>query len=171
MEDPRLSPWYQYLDIPQRELVDVSFLLLQKKDLLSELKDFSFLVFPLSKAYEGFLKKVFFDLNLINRETYQGRRFRIGRAFNPDVRNHQRDEDWLYDNVETVFGREIARQLWETWLQCRNRVFHYFASDKQALSLQEAKQKIDMITQSMQLVATHLLSNRIRLAKQAQNRK
>ena len=165
MDDLKQTAWYQYLDLHQRELVDVSFFLLQKKDFLLDLKDFSFIVFPMSKAYEGFLKKLFFDLNLIDQETYQGRRFRIGRAFNPDVRLQQRDEDWLYDNVEAIFGREIARQLWETWLQCRNRVFHYFASEQQALSLAEAKQKIDMMVQSIQLVATQLLAKKIKNRK------
>ena len=116
MDLPNQTTWYNYLDIHQRELVDVSFTLLQKKDLLAGLKDFSFLVFPMSKAYEGFLKKIFYDLQLINRETYQGRRFRIGRAFNPDVREYQRDEDWLYDDVERKFGKDVARQLWNTWL-------------------------------------------------------
>lgn len=156
MDSPNQASWYKYLDLHQQELVDVSFSLLNKKDLLADLKDFSFLVFPMSKAYEGFLKKVFYDLDLINKETYQGRRFRIGRAFNPDVRNYQRDEDWLYDNVELKFGREVARQLWETWLQCRNRVFHYFATEKQTLSFDEAMQKIEMIVRSMQLVADQL---------------
>lgn len=156
MDLPNQTTWYNYLDIHQRELVDVSFTLLQKKDLLAGLKDFSFLVFPMSKAYEGFLKKIFYDLQLINRETYQGRRFRIGRAFNPDVREYQRDEDWLYDDVERKFGKDVARQLWNTWLECRNRVFHFFITEKQALNLEEAIAKIGMITNSMQLVAEQI---------------
>jgi len=159
MDSPNQTSWYKYLDLHQQELVDVSFSLLNKKALLTDLKDFSFLVFPTSKAYEGFLKKVFYDLNLINKEIYQGRRFRIGRAFNPDVRSYQRDEDWLYDNIELKFGREVARQLWETWLQCRNRVFHYFTTEKQALNFDEAMQKINMIIKSMQLVADQLDTN------------
>jgi len=160
MDLPNQTTWYNYLDTHQRELVDVSFTLLQKKDLLIGLKDFSFLVFPMSKAYEGFLKKIFYDLQLINKETYQGRRFRIGRAFNPDVREYQRDEDWLYDDVERRFGRDVARQLWNTWLECRNRVFHFFIHEKQALNLEEAIAKIEMIANSMQLVAEKLNKNK-----------
>lgn len=156
MESPKQTNWYKYLDLPQQELVTVTFSLLQKKEALSDLKDFSFLVFPMSKAYEGFLKKVFYDLQLISKETYQGRRFRIGRALNPDIRHYQKDEDWLYDNVETHFGREAARQLWDTWLLCRNRVFHYFANEKPTLSFDEAIQKIEMIVESMKLVANQL---------------
>lgn len=156
MDSPQQTIWYNYLDTHQKELIDVSFALLQKKDLLVGLKDFSFLVFPMSKAYEGFLKKVFYDLQLINKDTYQGRRFRIGRAFNPDIREYQRDEDWLYDDVERKFGKDVARQLWNTWLECRNRVFHFFITEKQTLSLAEAVAKIEMITDSIQLVAKQL---------------
>lgn len=166
MELQKQAHWYQYLDVDQQELVIVSFALLQKKDALSDLKDFSFLVFSMSKAYEGFLKKVFYDLGLISKETYQGRRFRIGRALNPDVRHYQRDEDWLYDNVESRFGQAVARQLWNTWLVCRNRVFHYFTNEKSSLSFDEAVKKIEMIVASMQSVADQLDINQIKQQKE-----
>lgn len=156
MELQKQANWYQYLDVYQQELVEVSFSLVQKKNALADLKDFSFIVFPMAKAYEGFLKKVFHDLGLISQETYQGRRFRIGRALNPDIRNHQRDEDWLYDDVEAKFGKEVARQLWDTWLLCRNRVFHYFTSEKSSLNFDEALKKIEMLIDSMKLVADYL---------------
>ncbi len=156
MDLPDQTTWYNYLDLPQRTLVDVSFALLTKKELLADLQDFSFLVFPMSKAYEGFLKQVFYDLHLIDKDTYQGRRFRIGRAFNPDIREHQRDEDWLYDDVASKFGHDLARQLWDTWLQCRNRVFHFFVTEKQTLTFAQAQAKIEMITQAMQSVAAQL---------------
>lgn len=166
MELQKQASWYQYLDEHQQELVMVSFALLQKKELLSDLQDFSFLVFPMSKAYEGFLKKVFYDLSLIDKDTYQGRRFRIGRALNPDIRSYQRDEDWLYDDVESRFGRETARQLWETWLQCRNRVFHYFTNEQHILSFDEATKKIEMVVESMQLVADQLDIEQIKQKKE-----
>lgn len=166
MELQKQANWYQYLDVYQQELVEVSFSLLQKKDALFGLKDFSFLVFSMAKAYEGFLKKVFHDLGLISKETYRGRRFRIGRALNPDIRNHQRDEDWLYDDVELKFGREVARQLWDTWLLCRNRVFHYFTNEKSSLSFEEAVKKIEMIIDSMKLVANQLDINQINQRKE-----
>lgn len=153
---PTTAPWYQYLDKCQQELVEVSFTLLEKEAVLSDFKDFSFIVFPVAKAYEGFLKKVFFDLQLINKETYEGRRFRIGRALNPDVRTYQRDDDWLYDNVEAKFGAPLARQLWDTWLSCRNRVFHYFSDCQQFLSFEQAKEKITIMAQTMQAVAEEM---------------
>ncbi|KKQ09566.1 MAG: hypothetical protein US20_C0006G0020, partial [Candidatus Pacebacteria bacterium GW2011_GWF1_36_5] len=152
MELQKNADWYQYLDECQKELVVVSFSLLNKKEALADLKDYSFIVFSMAKAYEGFLKKVFFDLYLINKETYEGRRFRIGRALNPDIRDNQRDQDWLYDDVAHKFGKEIARQLWDTWLVCRNRVFHYFSDCTQFLSFDEAAERVKMMEEAMQLV-------------------
>jgi len=156
MELQENADWYQYLDECQKKLVAVSFSLLNKKEVLSDLEDYSFIVFSMSKAYEGFLKKVFFDLYLINKETYEGRRFRIGRALNPDIRANQRDADWLYDNVATKFGKETARQLWDTWLVCRNRVFHYFSDCTQFLSFDEATERVKMMEEAMQLVTDQL---------------
>lgn len=160
MELQNKSPWYEYLDKCQQELVSISFSLVNKSESLSNLKDFSFMVFPMAKAYEGFLKKVFYDLQLINKETYEGRRFRIGRALNPDVRTHQRDDDWLYDNVESRFGKQLARQLWDTWLSCRNRVFHYFSDCEQFLSFNEACARIEMMKQAIEAIVYELNEGR-----------
>lgn len=156
MELQESAAWYEYLDECQQELVSVSFSLVNRRNELSDLRDFSFMVFPMAKAYEGFLKKVFFDMQLINKETYEGRRFRIGRALNPDVRSYQRDNDWLYDNVESRFGVDLARQLWNTWLVCRNRVFHYFPDCTQFLNFDEAIKRIEMMEQAMQAVTNQL---------------
>lgn len=156
MELQRDATWFCYLDEPQQELVSVSFSLLDKQQALTGLVDYSFIVFSMSKAYEGFLKKVFFDLGLINKETYEGRKFRIGRALNPDIRVGQRDEDWLYDNVAAKFGKSLARQLWDTWLLCRNRVFHYFHDNNHFLTFTEATQRIAMMVATMETVAKQL---------------
>lgn len=153
MELQKNAIWYQYLDKCQEELVRVSFSLLEKKESFSDLNDFSFIVFPMSKAYEGFLKKVFYDLGLISKDTYEGRHFRIGRALNPDIRQDQRDEFWLYDDVAFKFGQDEARQLWDTWLTCRNRIFHYFSDCSQFLTFTEAEERVKMIADAMQLVA------------------
>lgn len=158
MEIQKDAAWYQYLDECQKDLVDVSLALIDKEQQLRELQDFSFIVFSMAKTYEGFLKKVFFDLELINKQTYEGRRFRIGRALNPDIRNHQRDEDWLYDDVAQRFGEPLARQLWDTWLICRNHVFHYFNDCKQSLSFAEAVKRVEMMVDSMQSVAEEISS-------------
>ena len=156
MELQKNSPWYEYLDECQQKLVAISFALTNKQNELAGLDDYSFIVFSMAKAYEGFLKKVFADLGLITKETYEDRHFRIGRALNPDIRSSQRDESWLYDDVEARFGGELARQLWDTWLLCRNRVFHYFSECHQGLSFEEASDRISMMEKSIQAVTDQL---------------
>ncbi len=156
MELQKNSPWFEYLDDCQRELVGVSFSLTNKRLELAGLSDYSFVVFPMAKAYEGFLKKIFLDLGLITKEVYEDRHFRIGRALNPDIRTSQKDEYWLYDNVAERFGNDLARHLWDTWLLCRNRVFHYFSNCDQFLSFDEAVKRIEMMMETMQSVTDQL---------------
>lgn len=156
MDIDRDAAWYHYLTRGQQVLVDTSLDLSKRRQQLLDLKDYSFIVFPMAKAYEGFLKKVLFDLYLIDQVTYQGRRFRIGRALNPDVRAHQRDEQWLYDDLSQRFGADLTRQLWDTWLKCRNRIFHFFPDKEQYLSLQEAEAHLLMMVEVMSLIVANL---------------
>lgn len=115
-----------------------------------QFSDYSFIVFPMAKAYEGFLKQYLFQLRLLSSEEYQGRRFRIGRALNPDLRTNQRDEQWLYDDVVRLCSHELGQQLWGTWLQCRNRVFHYFPSAKtKRLTLLQAGEYLALMVTTM----------------------
>lgn len=142
--------WYSYLTDWQRQLVvTTSKLIEQQNDNKDYFVDYSFIVFPMAKAYEGFLKKFFLDLRLISIETYEGRRFRIGRALNPDVSYNQRDKYWIYDDVSRYCTERVARQLWDAWLNCRNRVFHFFPKDQGLLSLTEAKRKIEELNLAM----------------------
>ena len=62
MELQKNAIWYEYLDKFQQELVSVSFALTNKEPALIGLTDYAFMVFPMAKAYEGFLKKIFFDV-------------------------------------------------------------------------------------------------------------
>lgn len=141
--------WYQFLTPWQRQLVETTAKLIDQHRDNSNMVDYSFIVFPMSKAYEGFLKKFLYDLNLIDKKTYEGRRFRIGRALNPDVVKHQRDQYWLYDDVERICSEQTARDLWLAWLHCRNRVFHFFPKDKGLLNLDQALGKVKKIADAM----------------------
>ncbi|HQM15609.1 MAG TPA: hypothetical protein PLM16_00145 [Candidatus Woesebacteria bacterium] len=142
--------WYQYLGDWQKHLMDVTSKLLdQYQENKNALADYSFLVFSAAKTYEGFLKKMLFDMKLIDQETYEGRRFRIGRALNPDVSYNQRDQYWLYDNLERICSTAVARQIWDAWLHCRNRVFHFFPKNESLLSYDEAVSKIAELVQAM----------------------
>jgi len=166
MQDFLLQPFFQYLSKWQKNLVRTSYLLLEREQKLPYFKfveckpedeacvrepmgDYSFIVFPMAKAYEGFLKKYLFDLGLISQHTYEGKRFRIGRALNPDIYENHRDEYWLYDDVVKRCGKDTAQALWNTWLTCRNRVFHFFPKEKGYLSLAQAEKRLDMIKNAM----------------------
>lgn len=153
------QPWFAYLEKEQQELIRTALTLIEKKDKIADLSDYSFIVFEMAKAYEGFLKKYFLQFGLISKRTYQSKRFRIGRALNPDVRPQHRDEDWIFDDVVKKCSRELANELWNTWLQCRNRVFHYFPGGTQTtLSFSEAEKKVEIVVQAMKNAMTCLLS-------------
>ena len=127
----KTKPWYDYLEEDLRELLAESFQLIKAVNLWSDhFHDYSFIVFPAAKAYEGFLKKLFLDLGFISEEDYYGRHFRIGKALNPQLEKRFRNES-IYDQVEKYCGgRKVADNLWETWKTCRNLVFHWFPDEK-----------------------------------------
>lgn len=140
------SPWYKNLPEPQQQLIRVTVeLLVREKRLQTNFVDYSFILFPISKAYEGYIKFFLRQHNLISAETYAGRKFRVGRAMNPDVSDHQKDIWWIYDDVKRLCDEEIAKELWQTWLTCRNHVFHYFPNEKNYLTISEVEVKIGKI--------------------------
>ena len=76
-----------------------------------EFDDYSFIVFPAAKAYEGFLKKLFLELNFISEEDYYGKHFRIGKALNPSLPKELR-RDGVYDKiVQYCQGHQLADSL------------------------------------------------------------
>jgi len=142
--------WFKFLTKEQQILVDVSFQLLEDAPNHQQFLDYSYIVFPMAKAYEGFLKKVLFNQELISEIVYMGKKFRIGRSLNPDVHFDQRDQYWLYDDLAQICGEALARQIWDTWLQCRNQVFHYFVKDPRLLTLDQASMSLGMMRDTMQ---------------------
>ncbi len=113
--------------------------------------DYSFVVFPAAKAYEGFLKKMFLDLNFITEEDYYGKRFRIGKALNPSLEKELRHEG-VYDKIVNYCGgRELADKLWDTWRLSRNLTFHWFPNEKNAITLPEAGRRIEMIVEAIDM--------------------
>lgn len=147
------STWFQKLDEGQQALIETALILREEarsKSPDGHFSDYSYIIFPMAKAYEGFIKKFLLKLNLINARTYSSKRFRIGRAINPDVRKQHRDKSWVYDDLSQVCGVDTARVLWEAWLECRNRVFHYFPGKKITLSFAEVEKKLDLLLSSME---------------------
>jgi hypothetical protein len=146
ISDLTQAAWFEFLEPDQQQAVYTSLELLEReKKLRPDFADFSYVLFPISKAYEGFLKKFLFTQGLISAEVYQGRHFRIGRALNPDISPNQRDQWWLYDDVVRNCGNDLAREMWKSWIECRNHVFHYFPKFKNELSLQKVEDKMAML--------------------------
>lgn len=134
--------WFSNLEsVHQRAVVSTLDLLEREKKLQGDFSDYSFILFPIAKAYEGFLKKLLFDLHLIDEHVYFGKKFRIGRALNPDIHQNQRDEWWLYDDLTRFCGEALARKIWNAWVSCRNHVFHFFPSEHNEFSLQQIESK------------------------------
>jgi hypothetical protein len=160
-------PWWKYVHEDIRELLTQSLLLLKtanrwesqesetlgrgsiKKD---HFHDYAFIVFPAAKAYEGFLKNLFFDLHFISQDDFYGKRFRIGKALNPALEKEFRQREGVYDKIVSFCGsKKVADNLWDTWRKCRNILFHWFPNEKNAISLEEAKQRVEMIVASINL--------------------
>lgn len=142
--------WYLRMSAWERELVRTSVELLAREERLhSFFSDYAFVVFPMAKAYEGFLKKYFYDLGLVPLSEYSDKRFRIGHALNPDVRPDRRGQGWVYGQLANLCGGELAHNLWDTWLTCRNQIFHYFPDHEKRLTLTEAGQYLEQLATIM----------------------
>ena len=143
--------WYDYLEDDLRELLEQSFTLIDLVPSWQEsFHDYSFIVFPSAKAYEGFLKKMFLDMGFITQEDYYGRHFRIGKALNPQLEKQYREAESVYDKlVEFCGGENLANMLWDTWKNCRNLIFHWFPDEKRAITFEAAKSRVDEIIASI----------------------
>ncbi len=156
MQDILSSSWFLLMDERYRRLVRTAILLYEREHELElkhyddQLQDYSFIIFPMSKAYEGFLKQMFLDIGLIDRSTFEGKRFRIGKALNPDLYQKHRDKYWLFDDIEQRCGSGVAHQLWDAWLQCRNRVFHFYVNSSNVFSLKVVEAKLQQLSEAMQ---------------------
>lgn len=113
----------------------VNFVL--SNDHSKEISDFSFMVFPFAKAYEGFLKKLFLDIGMIRPDEYYGDDIRIGRILNPGYLAEK-------GNIFAKFcegapdKKALTQRLWDAWKQGRNSVFHYFPHNFKKLDFEEA---------------------------------
>jgi membrane protease YdiL (CAAX protease family) len=150
MEELESRSWWNYLDRVQQDLIRQSFHLLAEEEREPKsLADYSFIVFPAAKAYEGFLKKLFFDLGLISRTQFSGERFRIGRALNPAILRDYPQES-IYEKLSRYCGgEEISARLWRTWKNSRNLVFHYFPDKENLISFSEAKSRVNEVVEAI----------------------
>lgn len=165
--DLEKKTWWSYVHEDIKELLMQSLLLVETADEweshISEtfgrgsipkerFKDYSFIVFPAAKAYEGFLKKLFLDLDFITSDDYYGKHFRVGKALNPSLEKEIRLREGVYDKIVNYCnGEELAQKMWLCWKEARNLVFHWFPNERNAVSLIEAKDRVMMIIETMDM--------------------
>ncbi len=157
IEELKKRKWWGYLEPDLQGLFQTAFYLIRtiksvKEDGKSsdqKFHDYSFVVFPASKAYEGFLKKFFLDLGFIGQDDYFGKRFRVGKALNPALGKKYRKESVYVKLANYCGGVELADRLWDTWKTCRNLLFHWFPKEKKAISFEDSIKCVIKITSSI----------------------
>lgn len=161
IEIDKNSPFWNYLSPGQKGLIEEGEYLLEivKEHPDPRITDYSYLVFPFAKAYEGFLKQLFLDLKFITNNDYESDRYRIGRALNPFLEKCLRYES-VYDRLVNLTGNKmLAEKLWSVWRRGRNLLFHYFPHNLKALKLNEAEDIISEIIITMQQAVTECKIN------------
>lgn len=110
--------------------------------------DYSYLVFPFAKLYEGFLKKVFLDAKIITDRDYHSDHYRIGKTLSPNMARRLGERS-AYKQVSDRYGVELAARLWHTWKEGRNLVFHYFPHNYRSLSRPAAVELVNQLVGTM----------------------
>lgn len=153
----RSSKLWNYLSDGQKGLIETGeFLLLDAKTHPKPISDYSYIVFPFAKAYEGFLKQLFLDKGFITRGEFESDHFRIGKALNPNFAR-EAPQFSIYLKITDFCGNEeIAKSLWDAWKKGRNLLFHYFPHNLFAISLVEAEEVKQMIIKAMEEAYTRL---------------
>ncbi len=140
-----------YMSEGQQNLIKQGYYLLEhvEKDKQVAFNDYSFVVFPFAKAYEGFLKEFFLDIGFITEKDYFSDHFRVGKVLSPHLAKQLKKKS-VYQRVSVEMSRELADNMWETWKNGRNEVFHYFPHNLRSLTLDEAKDIIFHIVNTME---------------------
>lgn len=147
---------WSYLTPDQKDLVtDCEKLMADAGEHPQTLSDYSYIVFPIAKMYEGFLKKLLFDLKIIDQKQYYSEHFRIGKALNPNLEEHLRLES-VYDKLCSHFeGEVLGSALWQAWKKGRNLLFHYFPGQVSRISLSEAEFTVRFVLEAMTQAVEH----------------
>jgi len=148
----------KYLSQDQQELIEDVEIVLKRIELKDHISDYSFLVAPVAKAYEGFVKDFFLKIGLISDNDYESDRFRVGKTLNPSLRYKrfsifQKLADFHQD------GEELAESLWDAWKYGRNEIFHYFPNDLKKLSQAEAEDRISLLLRTINRAGQFLDQN------------
>src|SRR3989344_133903 len=105
------SQLWQYLKPEMRQLAEDGQVLIEDRKLHPDvqLSDYSYLVFPFSKLYEGFLKYLFRDLGIIEERDFRSDHFRIGKVLSPNLAQRLGGRS-AWRQIEKRFGRELDRK-------------------------------------------------------------
>ena len=123
--------------------------------------DYSFLVFPFAKAYEGFLKQLFLDVKFISRLDYISNHFRLGKVLSPNMIRKLGDRS-VYQKIVDESGRDLADDIWSMWKIGRNQVFHYFPHNVKSISFEEAQSISEKMIQTMENAAVKLKEDSVK---------
>jgi hypothetical protein len=147
----KTSDFWFYLSQNQKDLINEGLYLMNDviKNNAYHFKDYSFLVFPFAKAYEGFLKQLFLDVKFISHLDYISDHLRLGKLLSPNLVNKLKERS-LYKKIKDKAGQELADKIWNTWKIGRNQVFHYYPHNLKALTFSQAESIIDNILSVME---------------------
>jgi len=145
------AEFWNYLSQNQKDLI------LEGQHLMNEtiqqqdyqFKDYSFIVFPFAKAYEGFLKQLFKDNKFISHLDYISDHLRLGKLLSPNLITRLGDRS-LFQKIVKATSKEFADKIWQTWKIGRNQVFHYYPHNLKALSFIDAQYIVNQFIQVMQ---------------------
>ena len=133
------EPIWEYFSATQRDLIqEGNYLMGITEDHGYRFKDYSFLVFPYAKAYEGYLKQLFLDLNFISHLDYISDHFRIGKYLSPHLTVRLGGRS-IYTQIIKQSSEDLAARIWESWKLGRNEVFHYYPHNIKRLTFTDAK--------------------------------
>lgn len=130
---------WQYFSSTQKDLIqEGNYLLTITEEKKFKFKDFSFLVFPYAKAYEGYLKQLFLDVGFITHLDYISDHYRIGKYLSPHLIQRLGDRS-IYTQIIKSSSEELASQMWDMWKKGRNEVFHYYPHNIKRLTFEDAR--------------------------------
>jgi hypothetical protein len=137
-----------FLSTQQISLIRDVQLVLDRLKAFDHISDYSFLVAPVSKAYEGYLKDFFLKIKIIDKYSYESDRFRVGKTLNPSLRYKRFSIYQKLINLDDK-GEELAEILWDAWKFGRNEIFHFFPNKIRNLTRNEAEDRIVLLLQAI----------------------
>lgn len=151
MSADKYGEFWEYLSQQQKDLILEGDYLLNEiiRHHSYEFKDYSFLVFPFAKAYEGYLKQLFKDIKFISHLDYISDHLRLGKLMSPNLIGKLGDRS-LYKKIIAASSKDLAERVWNTWKMGRNQIFHYFPHNLKAITFEEAEKIVTEIIATME---------------------